>query len=94
MKKTLIIVTVITLMSACKRDEVVYEANYVKYREHDTLVGGGNFNMPYRDDKAAYEWFIQTEVYKFDRPRYDSFYVKYWGTYDEWKEMEKLYSPV
>ena len=94
MKHTLLIVTVITLMSACKRNEVVYEANYVKYQGNDTLIGGSNFNMPYRDDKAAYDWFIKTEVYKDLIQNYDSFYVTYWGTYDEWKEMERTYSPM
>ena len=91
MKKLAVIAFVILSMTACKKDGHVYKASFI---DKDKLYGGQDlsgsittnfFIMDTKDSIAALEFYKQTEGYKMQITRCDSFCIEYWGTAAEWQ---------
>lgn len=86
MKKTLIIAIAALSMIACKKSGVVYKFNYTTPNDH-FYVATNYFFRDYRDDKEAVQWYKETDAWKDISTKCDTFWVEYWGTYDEWKSI-------
>lgn len=89
MKKVLLVLAVMSVV-ACKKPGHVYKANFM---DKDRFYGGGDmsgsittnfFFTDIKDSTAAANWYINTDAYRDNIARCDSFWVEYWGTADEW----------
>ena len=86
--KKIILVLVVLACVACKKNGVVYKASYTTPTDH-TYTATNYFYMDYEDDGAALEFYKGTEAYKEISAKCDTFWIEYWGTYEEWKSIGK-----
>lgn len=90
MKKTLIFAIAVMSMVACKKPGYVYKANFM---DKAKFYGGGDlsgsittnfFFMDMKDSTAAANWYIQTDAYKSNIAKCDSFWVEFECNGDDW----------
>lgn len=92
MKKILLIaITAITFTACEKKPGTMYKFCYQTPSDHFTIAT--NFfpmmsDVP-NDTASALAWYKGTPAWKDISTRCDTFWVEYWGTWDEWKESEK-----
>ena len=87
MKKTLIFAITIMSMVACKKPGYVYKANFM---DKAKFYGGDKsgsittnfFFMDMKDSTAAANWYVQTDAYKDNITKCDSFWVEFDG--EDW----------
>lgn len=90
MKKLFVVTAIFMSMIACKKSGHVYKASFI---DKDKLYGGGDLsgsittNFFFRDEKdsiAALEFYKQTDAYKDNIAKCDSFCIEYFCTSAEW----------
>ncbi len=83
MKKILLVLG-LGIMASCGKEGVVYKFNY-KADITQSYTITNFFVREYRDDKAALEWYKTTEAWELIKNDCDTFWIEYYGTYEEWK---------
>lgn len=93
MKKIAILGAALISLTACeKRDGYMFKAFHVKpvppghYWGLDTMWVTDFFYMETIDSASAWEYYQTTEAHKSVSPRFDSTWVEYYCTWDEWQE--------
>jgi hypothetical protein len=90
MKKTLIIAIAVMSMAACKKSGYYYKANFMdktKFYSGQDISGSiitNFFIVDIKDSTAAANWYVQTDAYKDNIARCDSFWVEFDCDANDW----------
>jgi hypothetical protein len=90
MAKIIFIIFIIFLfLESCAGRRKVYEANYYSEIENVGTEIKSDYIFIRHEDTICWDWYKKLPVFKELMPKSDSVVIKYWGTFREWKAVNR-----